>query len=154
MLDVITAGAVTDDYVDFIAADLRFTDSDQRGPLLASTSAQRAEFPVVVIGCGEAGLLADIKLKQAGIPFTIVEKQDGPGAPGAPTAIPAAASTSRTSSTRTLRAHRPLDPPVPEQPEIPEYLTDVMDRHDIGPDVRFDTTVTEGEVGRRCRGGG
>ena len=39
MLDVITAGAVTDDYVDFIAADLRFTDSDQRGPLLASTSA-------------------------------------------------------------------------------------------------------------------
>ena len=34
---------------------------------------------MVVIGCGESGLLAGIKLKQAGIPFTIIEKQSGVG---------------------------------------------------------------------------
>ena len=34
-------------------------------------------FPVVVIGCGESGLLAGIRLKEAGIPFTIVEKNAG-----------------------------------------------------------------------------
>ena len=34
----------------------------------------RREFPMVVIGCGEAGLLAGSKLKQAGVPFTIFEK--------------------------------------------------------------------------------
>src|SRR5262249_57633672 len=36
-------------------------------------------FPVVVIGCGESGLLAGIRLKEAGIPFTIVEKNEGVG---------------------------------------------------------------------------
>ena len=34
---------------------------------------------VVVIGCGESGLLAGIRLAQAGLPFTIIEKNGGPG---------------------------------------------------------------------------
>ena len=39
----------------------------------------KAASPVVVIGCGESGILAGIRLTQAGLPFTIVEKNDGPG---------------------------------------------------------------------------
>ena len=39
----------------------------------------RADAHVVVIGCGEAGLLAGIRLAQAGLPFTIIEKNGGPG---------------------------------------------------------------------------
>lgn len=41
--------------------------------------AARADFPVVVIGCGQSGLLAGIRLKEAGIPFVIVEKNSGVG---------------------------------------------------------------------------
>ena len=44
----------------------------------ASTAA-RADFPVVVIGCGQFGLLAGIRLKEAGIPFVIVAKNAGVG---------------------------------------------------------------------------
>ena len=40
-------------------------------------AAAREAFPVVVIGCGQSGLLAGIRLKEAGIPFTIVEKNAG-----------------------------------------------------------------------------
>ena len=39
----------------------------------------KAASPVVVIGCGVSGILAGIRLAQAGLPFTIVEKNDGPG---------------------------------------------------------------------------
>ena len=39
----------------------------------------KAASPVVVIGCGESGILAGIRLSQAGLPFTIIEKNDGPG---------------------------------------------------------------------------
>ena len=39
----------------------------------------KADAHVVVIGCGESGLLAGIRLSQAGLPFTIGEKSDGPG---------------------------------------------------------------------------
>ena len=49
-----------------------------RSPLGADEAERRA-FPVVVIGCGQSGLLAGIRLKEAGIPFTIVEKNAGVG---------------------------------------------------------------------------
>ena len=39
----------------------------------------RDDAHVIVIGCGESGLLAGIRLAQAGLPFTIVEKNGGPG---------------------------------------------------------------------------
>ena len=39
----------------------------------------KAASHVVVIGCGMAGILAGIRLKQAGLPFTIIDKNDGPG---------------------------------------------------------------------------
>ena len=48
------------------------------GPGAREQSAREA-FPVVVIGCGQSGLLAGIRLQEAGIPFTIVEKNAGVG---------------------------------------------------------------------------
>ncbi len=44
-----------------------------------SPEAQKAESPVVVIGCGMGGILAGIRLQQAGLPFTIIDKNGGPG---------------------------------------------------------------------------
>ena len=38
-----------------------------------------ADYPVVVIGAGMSGLLAAIRLAEAGFPFVIVEKNAGPG---------------------------------------------------------------------------
>jgi 4-hydroxyacetophenone monooxygenase len=39
----------------------------------------KSDSPVVIIGCGQAGLLAGIRMQQAGLPFTIIEKNAGPG---------------------------------------------------------------------------
>lgn len=142
MLDAITVGEVTDEYVDYIAADLRLSDADQHGPVLKSTAEQRNAFPVVVIGCGEAGLLAGIKLKQAGIPFTIVEKQSGVGGTWRANRYPGC----RVDISNHYYAYsfEPTDHWshfYSEQPEILQYLTDVMERHDIAPHVKFDTEV-------------
>ena len=142
MLRVISAGAVTDEYIDYIAADLRLSDADQNGPVLRSTPEQRAAFPVVVIGCGEAGLLAGIKLKQAGVPFSIIEKQSGVGGtwlanryPGCRVHIPNYYYSYSFEPTEHWRHF------YSEQPEILQYLGDVMARHDIAPHVRFNTEV-------------
>ncbi|BDB43085.1 MULTISPECIES: flavin-containing monooxygenase [Mycobacterium] len=143
MLDVMTAGQVTDEYIDYVAADLRFTDDDQYGPALASSARQRSEFPVVIVGCGEAGLLAGIKLKQAGVPFTIVDKQDGVGGTWRANRYPGC----RVDIANQYYAYsfEPTDHWThlySEQPEILQYLTDVMAKHDIAPHVRFSTEVT------------
>ena len=153
MLDVMTAGQVTAEFVDYIAADLRLSDADQNGPVLRSTPEQRSSFPVVVIGCGEAGLLAGIKLKQAGVPFTIIEKQSGVGGtwlanryPGCRVDIPNhyyAYSFEPTDHWSHFYS---------EQPEILQYLNDVMERHDIAPYARFSTEVIGCHLGRRIVG--
>ena len=143
MLRVMSASQVTEEFVDYIAADLRFTDVDQKGPVLASTAEQRAGFPVVVIGCGESGLLAGIKLKEAGIPFTIVDKQSGVGGtwlanryPGCRVDIASQYYTYSFEPTDHWEHH------YATQPEILQYLNDVMARYQIAEHVRFDTEVT------------
>ena len=150
MLDVMSAGQVTAEYLDYVAADLRFSDADQRGPVLASTAEQRSEFPVVVIGCGEAGLLAGIKLKQAGVPFTIIEKQASVGGTWAANRYPGC----RVDIANQYYAYsfEPTDHwshYYSEQPEILKYLNDVMERYDIAPHVRFQTEVTGAQWNER-----
>jgi 4-hydroxyacetophenone monooxygenase len=142
MLDVVTAGDVTEEFVDYIAADLRLTDADENGPALRSTPEQRATFPVVVIGCGESGLLAGIKLKQAGIPFTIIDKQSGVGGTWLANRYPGCRVD--VASHYYAYSFEPTDHWThfySEQPEILQYLNDVFDRYGIAPHVRFNTEV-------------
>ncbi|VEG52859.1 cyclohexanone monooxygenase [Mycolicibacterium aurum] len=143
MLGVLSAGQVTEEFIDYIAADLRVTDADHCGPVLRSTVEQRAACPVVIIGCGEAGLLAGIKLTQAGMPFTIVEKQSGVGGtwlanryPGCRVDIASQYYTYSFEPTDHWEHH------YATQPEILRYLRDVMDSYGIGDHVRFGTAVT------------
>jgi 4-hydroxyacetophenone monooxygenase len=143
MFDVMSAGAVSAQHVDYVAADLRFSDADQRGPVLASSAEQRSDFPVVIIGCGEAGLLAGIKLKAAGVPFTIIEKQSGVGGTWLANRYPGC----RVDIANQYYAYsfEPTDHWThyfSEQPELLRYLNDVAARYDITPDVRFDTEAT------------
>lgn len=142
MLDAISAGQVAGEYVDYAAADLRFSAVDQDGPALRSTPEQRSEFPVVIIGCGEAGLLAGIKLKQAGMPFTIIERQSGVGGtwranryPGCRVDIPNQYYAYSFEPTDHWTHH------YSEQPEILHYLEDVADRYDVASHARFNTEV-------------
>jgi|SRR6185295_17844607 4-hydroxyacetophenone monooxygenase len=63
---------VPDEYVPMLLEEMQLDGRDDRAGGTIAESA--ADFPVVVIGCGESGLLAGIRLKEAAIPFTIVEK--------------------------------------------------------------------------------
>src|SRR4051794_23324916 len=71
---------VPDEYVPMLLEEMQLDGKDDRAGRTIAESA--ADFPVVVIGCGESGLLAGIRLKEAGIPFTIVEKNTGVGGTG------------------------------------------------------------------------
>ena len=116
----------------------------------------KAASPVVVIGCGESGILAGIRLAQAGLPFTIIEKNDGPGGtwwenryPGARVDVgshqycysfePATTGASTTASSRSSAT----------------TSSSIVDKYGLPPHCRFGTTVTSVDLGRvRRRGGG
>ena len=106
--------------------------------------AARDEFPVVVIGCGESGLLAGIRLKEAGIPFTIVEKNAGVGGTWWQNTYPGARVD--VGNHFYCYSFEPTDEWThffAEQPELQAYFQRVMDKHDIGRHVRWETEVTE-----------
>ena len=110
MMRWIVAGDVPDEYVPLMLEELELDGSDTRRVDRDLPARDREAFPVVIIGCGESGLLAGIRLKEAGIPFTIVEKNTGVGGTWWENSYPGAARRRRQPLLLLqLRAIRPLD---------------------------------------------
>ena len=96
---------------------------------------------VVVIGCGESGLLAGIRLAQAGLPFTIVEKSEGPGGTWWDNRYPGARVD--IGSHFYCYSFEPADwsEYFVRQPELRDYFASVLDEHDLRAHCRFGTEV-------------
>jgi 4-hydroxyacetophenone monooxygenase len=104
----------------------------------------KAASPVVVIGCGESGILAGIRLSQAGLPFTIIEKNEGPGGTWWENRYPGARVD--VGSHQYCYTFEPADhwsEYYCQQPELRDYFASVVAKHDLAPHCRFGTTVDE-----------
>ncbi|MDG2025679.1 MAG: NAD(P)/FAD-dependent oxidoreductase [Acidimicrobiales bacterium] len=102
----------------------------------------RADFPVVVIGCGQSGLLAGLRLQEAGIPFTIIEKNGGPGGTWWENSYPGARVD--VGSHFYCYSFEPSDhwtEYFSQQPELQRYFQNVMENHGVDEHCRFDTEV-------------
>ena len=105
--------------------------------------AVRAASPVVVIGAGLSGLLAGIRCRQAGLPFTIVEKGDGPGGTWHDNRYPGARVD--ISSHHYSYSFVPSDhwsEYFCRQPELQAYFERITDEFDLRSHCRFSTEVT------------
>lgn len=76
MMDFLVGGELGEDYLEFLQSELSLRGEDPYGqPMIDEVPAEdRAGFEVIVIGSGMSGILAAIRLKEAGIPFTVLEK--------------------------------------------------------------------------------
>jgi 4-hydroxyacetophenone monooxygenase len=81
MMSFLVGEPVPAEYVPMMLEELELDGHDARdlGWGDAIPDEAKASFHVVVIGCGMSGLLAAIRLDEAGIPFTVIEKNAGPG---------------------------------------------------------------------------
>jgi 4-hydroxyacetophenone monooxygenase len=145
MMDWAVCETVPDGYLPLLLEELDFDGADPRRPgALDPQSA--AAFPVVVIGCGESGILAGIRLKQANIPFTIVEKNAGPGGTWWENTYPGArvdvANHFYCFSFEPSNEWRHF---FAEQPELQAYFTRVMNKHGLADHVLWQTDVTVAE---------
>ncbi len=76
----VAGGQVPPEYTDLLTSELHLDGTPTASGITIDAPAKaKAEFPVVVIGAGMSGLLAGIALKEAGIPFTIIDAQDRVG---------------------------------------------------------------------------
>ncbi|HIL80907.1 MAG TPA: NAD(P)/FAD-dependent oxidoreductase [Myxococcales bacterium] len=102
----------------------------------------KCDSSVVVIGAGMAGIQAGIRLAQAGLPFTIVEKNQGPGGTWWENRYPGARVD--VASHQYCYAFEPADhwsEYYCQHPELRAYFTNVLDKHELRPHCRFETEV-------------
>ena len=134
---------VPDEYIPMLMEEMELDGTDARRVDIHVDLDARAEFPVVVIGCGESGLLAGIRLDEAGIPFTIIEKNAGPGGTWWENTYPGARVD--VGNHFYCYSFEPSDhwtEYYAQQPELQRYFQDVMERRGIEPSIRFETEVT------------
>ena len=81
MLSTAAGEDVAQDYTAMMREDLEPAERDPRGMAWRAPPdpVRLKQFPVVIIGGGMSGLCAAIRLKQAGLPFTIIEKNQAVG---------------------------------------------------------------------------
>ncbi len=142
MMQWLVCEPVPREYVPMLLEEMELDGRDSRAA--RSTRRPADDCPVVVIGCGESGLLAGIRLKEAGIPFTIVEKNAGVGGTWWENTYPGARVD--VGNHFYCYSFEPTDQWThyfAEQPELQAYFQTVMDRHDIGRHVLWETEVTE-----------
>jgi 4-hydroxyacetophenone monooxygenase len=139
MMQWLVCEPVPPEYVPMLLEEMELDGRDSR-----AVPGTPTDFPVVVIGCGESGLLAGIRLKEAGIPFTIVEKNAGVGGTWWQNTYPGARVD--VGNHFYCYSFEPTDQWThffAEQPELQAYFQAVLDKHDIGRHVRWETEVTE-----------
>jgi 4-hydroxyacetophenone monooxygenase len=144
MMNWLVCAEVPDEYVPMMLEEMELDGRDSRDTALQSDPAARAEFPVVVIGCGQSGLLAAIRLQQAGVPYTVVEKNPGVGGTWWENTYPG--SRVDVGNHFYCYSFEPADhwsEFFAQQPELQAYFQAVMERHHITDHVRFNTEVTQ-----------
>jgi 4-hydroxyacetophenone monooxygenase len=111
---------------------------------------QKSKYPTVVIGAGMSGMLLGMRLKQAGLPFVIIEKRDGVGGtwyanqyPGLRVDVP-----SHAYSYSFIQDHK-WPHLYSWQTDLLDYFRECFDRFGISDHVRFNVEVAGADCATR-----
>ena len=111
----------------------------------ASSGAQNLE--VLIIGAGFGGILAGIKLKEAGIEdFVILEKDGGVGGTWWANTYPGCACDVQSHLySFSFEPNPDWSHMFGRQEEIRDYLQHCVDTYDLGPQIRLSTEAKRAE---------
>jgi 4-hydroxyacetophenone monooxygenase len=144
MMSFITGQTLSGDYVDFLMAELALNGEDAYAEPIDTVPREIKQcFHVVIIGAGMSGLLAAIRLKEAGIPYTVIEKNADVGGTWFENTYPGC----RVDSPNHVYSYsfEPNDWPqhFSRQEVLREYFSRCATEHGLRSNIRFNTEVEE-----------
>jgi len=143
MMEFLVAGEVPDEYVPMMLEELALHGEDEREVDLGDVDPEvRRAFHVVVIGAGMSGLLAGIRLADAGISFTIIEKNPDVGGTWYENRYPGCrVDVGNHFYSYSFEPDDGWTEFFAQQPELQAYFHRCMVEHGITDRIRFDTEV-------------
>ncbi len=139
LMDALAAERVPEEYVELFAEEMDLAGDDRRRFIVSAPN----ELSVLVIGCGMSGLLAGIRLKQAGIPFEIVEKNDDVGGTWYENTYPGCRVDVPNHYYCYSFAPHDFGEHFARQSDLHDYFRRVMRERGIEPHVRWRTEVEQ-----------
>ncbi len=146
MMDFVAGAVIPEHYAPFLMEELQMTGVDPKRPDWTSPKLKAAagKLPVVVVGAGMSGLLAGIRLKQAGIAFTIVEKNADVGGTWFENSYPACRVDNPSHLySYSFEPNHEWPAHFSTQPVLLAYFQNVARKHDLKSHIRFETEVEE-----------
>lgn len=138
----LTCEDVPEEYVDMFLEEMDIEGTDPRRIPALPVDQREAALDVIVIGCGQSGLLAGIRLRQAGIPFLIVEKNPAAGGTWFENTYPGCrVDVGNHFYCYSFEPNHEFSEYFSRQPELLEYFGGVLDRHGISDHVLWGTEV-------------
>ena len=144
MMCFLVAGDVPAEYVPMLLEEMELDGTDSRAfqweqPVSAE---QKRDFRVLVIGCGMSGLLAAMRLEEAGIPYTVIEKNAGVGGTWYENTYPGCrVDVGNHFYCYSFEPSTEWSEFFAQQPELKRYFDRCMDSRGIRARVRFETEV-------------
>ena len=146
MMSFMVGERVSDEYVPMMLEELALDGTDRRSIHWEARAAARgraANHRVVIIGAGMSGILAAIRLEEAGIPYTVIEKNDAVGGTWFENRYPGCRVDVASQFYSYSFAMRPdWSEYFPRREEIHDYFESCVDRFGVRPHIRFRTEVT------------
>jgi 4-hydroxyacetophenone monooxygenase len=144
MMSFLVGEPVPDEYVPMMLEEMELDGADARGfrwdaPV---TEAAKQRLRVLVIGAGMSGILAAIRLREAGLPFLVVEKNPAVGGtwyenryPGCRVDVP------NHFYCYSFQPNHDWPEHFSQRAELADYFERCVDEHGLRPQIRFGTEV-------------
>ncbi len=144
MMSFMVGQEVPAEYVPMMMEEMALDGQDARATRMGTVAdeAARRGFHVLVIGAGMSGLLAAIRLQQAGIPYTVVEKNEAVGGTWYENTYPGCrVDIANHFYCYSFEPNHDWSEFYSQQEELQAYFEKCADKYEVRDHIRFRTEV-------------
>lgn len=148
MMEFMVAEPVKQELVPMLLEEMELDGKDCRSTAwgMEFDKTTRDKYPVLVIGAGVSGILAAIRLKEAGLPFTVIEKNAGVGGTWYENSYPGArVDVGNHFYSYSFEPSHHWTRYFAEQPELQSYLQNCAEKYQVLEQIQFNCEVTRAE---------
>ncbi|MEO5898961.1 MAG: NAD(P)/FAD-dependent oxidoreductase [Ilumatobacteraceae bacterium] len=144
IVEFLAGGVAMDDYMPMLREELALHGDDLRAPTWHKDElAPDRDFTVAIVGSGMSGIIAGYRLKQAGVPYVIFDKNDDVGGTWKENTYPGCRVDIPNHYYSYSFAQRDDWPQFySPQPELHRYFRQCVDEFGIRDHIRLNTEVT------------